>query len=189
MIADNLTYYAGRMVERGRFADAVQAIIDAYQAYVDEGIPVEERHGRRSALTMVCLRVSLVPDLPVETYALARSGVELALAEDPGNPAMTTALGAALYREGDFARAAQTLALVTEPLKSSGDRLASKVGPADHLFRAMAQARLGAEREARAELEAFRAALGDEELDAVQRAALAEAQALIEHDPSRGVDD
>ena len=51
--------YASRMVDRERFGDALDALIDAHQAYVDEGRPEDDRESLRDNMTMLALSLSI----------------------------------------------------------------------------------------------------------------------------------
>ncbi len=95
---------------------------------------------------------------------------------------MIVVLGAVLYRQGEFALAAETLDRPPEPLSRSPGGLARRMAPADHAFRALAHARLGDDAVARAELEALRAALAGS--DAGEPRLLREVEALLEPTPS-----
>ncbi len=158
-LATNQAYYAGRMLDRGRFGDALDAMLDAHQVLVDANRTVDERENLRDNLTMLAFKVVFRPDLEPEVYARARDAVERALLEEPDHAAMIVVLGAVLSRQGEFALAAETLDRPPEPLTRSPGGLARRMAPVDHAFRAMAHARLGDDEVARAELQTLRAHL------------------------------
>jgi hypothetical protein len=98
---------------------------------------------------------------------------------------MIVVLGAVLYRQGEFALAAETLDRLPEPLARSPGGLARRIAPADHAFRAMAHARLGDDEVARAQLEALREALGGKNAGGQGRPRiLREVEAVVAHTPS-----
>ena len=183
-LATNQKYYASRMVDRERFGDALDALLDGHQALVDAGRSVEERENLRDSLTTVAMKVAVRPDLEPEVYARARDAVERALQEEPDHAAMIVVLGAVLYRQGEFALAAETLDLPLEPLTRYPGGLAGRMAPADHAFRALAHAQLGHDAVARAELEALRAALVGGNAGDQTPPLLREVEALLEHTPS-----
>ena len=183
-MSTNLKYYARRMVDRGRLGDALKAMQDAHQVLVDANRSVAERGNLRDNLTRLAFRAALRSDLEPEVYDRALEAAERALMEEPGNAAMTVALGAVLYRLGEFALAAETLAQPSQPLSRSPGGLARKMGPADHAFRALVHARLGDEEAARRELATLRAAIAGKGADDQARAILREIEALLESPPS-----
>ena len=183
-VADTQAYYASRMLDRGRIGDALDAFLDAHQVLVDAGRSVEERENLRDKLTALAMKVAVRPDLEPEVYALARDAVERALLEEPDHAAMIVVLGAVLYRQGEFALAAETLDRPSEPLSRSPGNLARKMAPADHAFRALAHAQLGDDEIARAEIEALHAVLDGRSAAAEIDALLREVEALLEPTPS-----
>ena len=187
-LARNQRYYASRMVDRGRFGDALDAMLDGHQVLVDAGRSVEERENLRDGLTALAMKVAVRPDLESEVYALARDAVERALQEEPDHAAMIVVLGAVLYRQGEYALAAETLDRPSEPLSRSPGNLARNMAPADHAFRALAHARLGHDAVARAELEALRAALVGGNAGDQTPPLLREVEALLEHTPPSNED-
>jgi serine/threonine protein kinase/tetratricopeptide (TPR) repeat protein len=187
-LASNLMYLGERMLDRERYGDAVDAISDAHEALVDDGYPVEDRERVRRGLTSVALRTAVTPDLAPEAYAKARRAVERALEDEPDNPAMLAVLAATHYREGDLDVALETLDLLDEPLSRSRARMARSIAPTDHVFRALALAALGDQTAALSELEAARAVLDGQVLDAVERKMMAELEAAVEQPRSADAD-
>ncbi len=184
-VANTQAYYASRMVDRGRLGEALDAMLDGHQVLVDANRSVDEREPLRDKLTGLAFQVVLRSDLGPEVYARARDAVNRALLEEPDKAAMIVVLGAVLYRQGEFALAAETLDRLPEPLARSPGGLARRIAPADHAFRAMAHARLGDDEVARAELEALRAALGGKNAGGQGRPRiLREVEALVEPTPS-----
>ena len=167
------------MQDRGRLGESLDAMLDAHQTFVDANRSVGDREGLRDNLTMLAFKVAVRPDLEPEVYARARDAVERALLEEPDHPAMIVVLGAVLYRQGEFALAAETLDRPPAPLARSQGGMARKLAPADHAFRALAHARLGDDEVARAELETLRAALNGN-----YHALLREVEAVLEETPS-----
>jgi tetratricopeptide (TPR) repeat protein len=159
-LATTQRYYATRMADRGRFGDALDAMLDGHQALVDANRSEDERENLRDNLTNLAFQVAVRPDLEPEVYARAREAVDRALLEEPDHAAMIMVQGAVLYRQGEFVLAAETLDRLQEPLTKSRGSLARKIAPADHAFRALVHARLGDAAIARAELETLRARLG-----------------------------
>jgi tetratricopeptide (TPR) repeat protein len=189
-LAGTQKYYAGRMVDRGKFVDALGAVVDAYQALVDAGRPADERDSLRGDLIEISFQVSLQPDRASEAYALARDAVELALADEPDNLLMSAALVVVLYRQGEYALAAETLGMIREPLSRSTEPAAKKITPIVLAFGALTHARLGDDAVARSELEELRASYGKYLRGSAQGAAmLREIEDLIEHSPSSSEDD
>ncbi len=117
-------------------------------------------------------------------YARARDAVERALLEEPDHAAMIVVLGAVLYRQGEFALAAETLDRPPEPLSRSPGGLARRMTPADHAFRALAHARLGNDEAAREELATLRAALVGRNAGDQSPPLLREVEALLEPTPN-----
>ena len=135
-------------------------------------------------LDKLAFKVAFKPDLAPDVYARARTAVDLALVDEPDNPFMSAALGAVLYRQGEYALAAETLRSVQEALSRSPQHLAKKIAPMVHAFGALAHARLGDDAVARAGLEALRAAFDADDPGEEGRALLGEIEALLEHTPS-----
>jgi eukaryotic-like serine/threonine-protein kinase len=187
-LAMNLKFYASRMFERERFGEALDAMLDAHQTLVDASRSVDERESLRDNLAMLAFKVAYHPDLDPEIYTRARDAAERGLLEEPDHPAMIVALGAVLYRQGEFALAAEILERA-KPLDTVPGGLARGISPADHAFRAMAHARLGDDAAARAELEALRTALTGRNDGDGGPAILREVEALVEHTPSSIEDD
>jgi serine/threonine protein kinase len=184
ILAENLSYLGERMLERGRYGDALDAIYEGHAALVDDGAPPESQERLRRGLTNVALQIVLRPGLDVEVYGRARRNVEQALQDEPDDPAMLAVLAATLYREGDLEQAAETFALLDGPLTRSSSRLARNVAPADRGFHALTLAQLGQAAEALAELEAFRAGLEGKDLDATTRAFAAEVEDVVQRSRS-----
>jgi len=183
-MASTQAFYARRMVDRGRLGEALDAMLDAHQTFVDADRSVDDREPLRDQLTILAFKVAVRPDLGPEVYARARDAMERALLEEPDHAAMIVMLGAVLYRQGEFALAAETLDLPPEPLTRTPGGLARRIAPADHAFRALAHARLGHDEVARAELETLRAALGSDAGGQGAPPLLREVEALLEPTPS-----
>ena len=175
--------YASRMMDRGRLGDALGAIIEGHQALVDAGRSVEERENLRDNMTALAFEVAVEPGREPEIYARAREAVERARAEEPDHPAMAVALGAILYRQGEFALASEMLDL-DKPLTRHPGNLARKMAPADHVFRALAHARLGHDAIAREELASVLAIFDGKDPGAEGNALLGEIEALLEPTPA-----
>lgn len=182
-LATNQLFYATRMVDRGRYLDALDAVLDAHRRLVAAGRDVAAREQVRDTMTLIAAKTAAHADLAPEAYDRALEAVELGLIDEPGHPVMITALGGALCRQGEFELALETLAQLTSPLSRRPGGLARVVAPADHGFRALAHANLGHVAEARAELELFRASVEGSNI-AESRAFEAEIEALIEQPPS-----
>ena len=183
-LATNLKYYASRLVERGRHADALNAIMDAHQSFVDAGRSIDERENLRDNMAMIAFQVAVKPELETELYATARYAAELALTEEPNHPAMLVALAVALYRLDELALSAEMLDRIRGPLSKMRGGLARGITPADHAFRAMTYARLGNEAVARAELEAMRAVIAEKNGNADAPEILREVEAVVEQSSS-----
>jgi hypothetical protein len=160
-LAATQAYYANRMVDRGRLDDAVDAMLDAHQTFVDANRSVHDRESLRDRLTKLAFMIALRSDRRPEVYASARVAMDRVLLDEPDHAAMIVVLGAVLYRQGEFALAAETLDLPQGPLATYPGGLARKLAPVDHAFRALAHARLGDNEVAREELDTLRAALAD----------------------------
>ena len=182
-LARNLAYYANRMVDRGRFDEALDAMLDAHQAFVNANRPVDERKALRFGLVKLSIKVVLRPDQAPELYTKARGAVEIALLDDPDNLHILAVLGAVLHRQGEYALAAQTLDQLREPLSRSPESESRKIAPLVHAFGALAHARLGDDGVAREELEALRAAFAARDPGEEGRAVLREVEAVLEHTP------
>jgi len=180
-LAANLRYLSERMLERARYADALDAMYQAHQALVDGGASDELRERLRRGLAVVAMKTVLRSDQTPEVYALARRSVERALADQPEDAAMTAVLGAAFYRLGELEDAEQTFALLPVPLSRAGTRLAQAISPADLGFRAMILAQRGKLTEARAALESLQSTLGGASDDPEQRAFLSEVESTVEN--------
>ena len=110
--------------------------------------------------------------------------MEYLLQAEPDSVPIGVALSAVLYRQDEYKLAAEKLVQLQESLGGlSNGRLAKKLSPVVHAFRALAHAQLGDEAIALAELEALRAAFaGNGSKDA--RALVREIEALLELSPS-----
>ncbi len=173
------------MVDRGRFGEALDAMLDAHQVFVNLKRSVDERKSLRSGLVKIAAQVAVRPDLAPEVYAQARGAVELALLDEPDRLEMSAVLGAVLYRQGEYALAAERLGVLQETLRRSPEgRLKKKIAPVVHAFRALAHARLGDDAVAREELESLRAALDGGNTGEDERAILREVEAVVAHTPS-----
>jgi hypothetical protein len=89
-------------------------------------------------------------------------------------------LGAVLYRQGEYTRAAETLDQLTAPLSEVAGGLARDISPADDAFEALVHARLGHDARARKALDALRAAFEGQDVQGWALAVLREAEALLE---------
>jgi len=155
-LTTNLTYYATRMSDRGRYLDALDTVRDAYQVLVDAGRSVEERESIRDNMTMLAFQASVASGLDSEIYERARAAAELAYTDEPTHPAMQTTFAAALYRLGDYSGAEKVLDQIVAPLSESRGGLARRMAPGDHAFRAMTSAHLGNQEVAQRELALMR---------------------------------
>ena len=187
-LVQNLDLYAERVLRRRRFGEAIDALVEVNQLVVDAGYTVEERRKYRHGLVRITLHALVYPDLEPEVYVRARAAVERALQDEPDNPAILAVLAAALYRQGELTRAAETLDLLQEPLARSSQPLARRLAPTDHVFGAMVHARLGDDARARTHLEALRSAIEGQSLDEHELRVLAEVEALLEQ-TSSGADE
>ena len=183
-IANTQKYYASRMIDRGNFASALEALLDADQVLDSANRPVDDRESLRGDMIELTVKIAMKPDQAAKVYAQARSAMEYLLQAEPDSVPIGVALSAALYRENEFELAAEKLAQLQESLSGSiPENLARKLSPIVHAFRALAHAQLGDEAIALAELEALRAAFnGNGSEDA--RALVREIEALLELTPS-----
>ncbi len=111
--------------------------------------------------------------------------MEYLLQAEPDSVPIGVALSAALYRQDEYELAAEKLAQLQESLSDSSlGRLAKKLSPVVHAFRALAHARLGHDSVAREELATLRAAFDGTDPGEQGRALLREVEALIEPTPS-----
>ncbi len=177
-LAENRMYYARRMLDRGLYAEGIQAVIDTHVSLVDDGRTSRELESVRDRMTGIAWDIARQPELEHGVYARAQEAVERALNEEPDKPAMLAVLGALLYRQGEYAIAAETLSLAG-PLSRASGGLAHDFAPADHAFRAMAYARLGEAVEAQGELRTLHAALETNAFGTSLRTLAREADAVV----------
>ena len=182
--AQNLDYYASRVLERGAYGKALEAVLDAYHIQADAGATFGELEGYRDGLTYIAFKAAAHSGLEPETYERARQAVQLALAGEPEHPAMIAVAGAVDYRRGEYAAAAASLEKLDGPLAEVGGALARKISPGDHAFRALTLARQGELASARAELGLLRGSLERNGANDDALSLLAEVEALLDHPPS-----
>jgi serine/threonine protein kinase/tetratricopeptide (TPR) repeat protein len=183
-LAKNQRYYASRMVERDQSVEALDALVDAFEVLVRAGEPADERDSLRGDLVEVAVGMAVRPGLAADICARARTGLELALQDGVDTLAVEAALGAILYRQGEYALAAEKLEGLTEPLDRASRSMSRKVAPIVHTFRALAYARLGDDALAEEQLTALRAAFDGRNQTDDMRAILREVENLIEHTQS-----
>ncbi|MFT5284116.1 MAG: serine/threonine protein kinase [Planctomycetota bacterium] len=154
-LSDTLMYYSSRLNTRKRWADGIDAMLEAHQVLLDAGRTDDERENVRDNLTFLAFQIGFAADQTPELYARARRAIDIAIRAEPDHSAMLAVLGVVQYRQGELELAVQNLTRA-KPLHEYRGGLARKIAPADHAFRAMALARTGDLETAQVELDQLR---------------------------------